>query len=285
MADWKEIVKLPPEEKKKIKYNDPRLDKFAAEVEARYGLPSGLIEAVKNAGERSNTTQQSQKGAKGVMQFIDRTRKQYKHDYNDPLASIDAAGQYFKDLLEMTGGNVKAALAQYNGGTKARKAAQAGGEIPFKETQDYISRIMEYGKNVVAKRKIEKIDPPMRDYSDEELLNMSHTEIYALRDKARSQEEQNRLGKFEHRVHAREEVYKDLSNIPGMLVATAGYTPAKLLGFMKGRSEASWEEMEAGFQGIADGISKRMQEGRKAHEEQKRKEKEGAKEGAVQEGS
>lgn len=141
---WKEIVKLPPEEKVNIKYDDPRLDDFTSAVEARYELPPGLIKAVKNAGERSNTTQESPKGAKGVMQFIDSTRKAYEHDYKDPLASIDAAGRYFQDLLKKYKGNVKAAVAHYNGGTRSGKAALAGEEIPFEETRNYLKRIKEY---------------------------------------------------------------------------------------------------------------------------------------------
>lgn len=144
MDDWKEVAKMAPEEAAKLKYNDPRLDSFTSAVEARYGLPSGLILAVKNAGERSNTGQVSPKGAKGVMQFIDSTRKAYEHDYNDPLASIDAAGRYFKDLMGQYKGNVKAAIAHYNGGTAAGKAALRGENIPYEETRNYLKRIKSY---------------------------------------------------------------------------------------------------------------------------------------------
>ena len=144
MDDWKEVARMAPEEAAKLKYNDPRLDSFATAVEARYGLPSGLLEAVKNAGERSNTGQVSSAGAKGVMQFIDSTRKAYEHDVNDPLASIDAAGRYFKDLMQRYDGNVKAAIAEYNGGVKAAKAVLAGEEVPFEETRNYLKRIRGY---------------------------------------------------------------------------------------------------------------------------------------------
>lgn len=141
---WTELTKLPQEELKKVAYNDPRLDSYANEVESKYGLPSGLIEAVKNAGEKSNSHQVSPKGAKGVMQFTDGTRKAYEHDYTNPLDSIDAAGRYFKDLLSQYGGNVKAAIAHYNGGTKAAKAVLKDDEIPYEETRNYWSRIETY---------------------------------------------------------------------------------------------------------------------------------------------
>lgn len=142
--DWRGVAKLSPAERAKIKHNDPRLDAFAGEVEKRYQLPPGLIESVKNAGERTNTGQVSPMGAKGVMQFIDSTRAQYEHDVNDPLASIDASGRYFKDLLKQYNGNARAALAHYNGGTKNGKAVLAGQRPISPETQGYLQRIQQY---------------------------------------------------------------------------------------------------------------------------------------------
>lgn len=142
--DWREVVKMSAEEKAALKYNDPRLDSFTSAVEQRYDLPPGIILAVKNAGERSNTGQVSSAGAKGVMQFIDSTREAYQHDFMDPLASIDAAGRYFKDLMQRYNGDAKAAIAEYNGGIRAAKAVQAGEEIPFKETRDYLQRIKKF---------------------------------------------------------------------------------------------------------------------------------------------
>lgn len=148
--DWKEVVKMSAEEKAALKYNDPRLDSFTSVVEQRYDLPPGIILAVKNAGERSNTLKKSGEinassaKAKGVMQFIDSTREAYQHDFMDPLASIDAAGRYFKDLMQRYNGDAKAAIAEYNGGIRAAKAVQAGKEIPFKETRDYLQRIKKF---------------------------------------------------------------------------------------------------------------------------------------------
>jgi hypothetical protein len=68
MSEYADLVKNP-KEWSKIKYDDPRLDAFATDVEKRYGLPNGMIVALKNAGERTNISQVSPKGAKGVMQI------------------------------------------------------------------------------------------------------------------------------------------------------------------------------------------------------------------------
>lgn len=119
-------------------------------MENKYELPPRLIEAVKNAGERSNSNQQSPMGAKGVMQFIDSTRKDYPHDVRNPLASIDAAGKYFKDLLTQYQGNAMAAIAHYNGGNAAGNAVMEGKQPPSKETRDYLSRVKSYLNTTVA---------------------------------------------------------------------------------------------------------------------------------------
>jgi soluble lytic murein transglycosylase-like protein len=102
-----------------------------------------MIVALKNAGERTNIGQVSPKGAKGIMQFIDSTRKAYPHDVNDPFDSIDASGRYMADLVKQYK-NPIAAIAAYNGGGAAAKAVLAGKQPPAEETRSYISRIREY---------------------------------------------------------------------------------------------------------------------------------------------
>lgn len=142
-GSWKDLVK-DPEAWKSLKYNDPRLDEFAHATEEHYGLPFGLLEAIKNAGERSNSNQVSPAGAKGVMQFIDSTRKHYEHDPSNPFESIDAAGRYFKDLLVRYNGNVKAAITEYNGGVVQAHHVAQGGSPTADETKQYIHRIKQY---------------------------------------------------------------------------------------------------------------------------------------------
>lgn len=142
-GSWQELASNH-EEYRKVEYNDPRLDEFTGVVEKRYSLPPGLLLAIKNAGERSNSWQESGAGAKGVMQFIDTTRKAYQHDYMNPFASIDAAGRYFQDLLKRYDGNVKAAITEYNGGVRQAKTVASGGEPTAEETVNYLSRIKEF---------------------------------------------------------------------------------------------------------------------------------------------
>lgn len=127
-----------------MRYDDPKLNEYAAKVERDSGLPAGLLNAIKNKGERSNSDQVSPAGAKGVMQFMPATWGQYgKGDITNPYDSIDAAGRYFVDLLKRYGGNVDAAITEYNGGVKQARAVQAGGAPSATETINYLSRVKE----------------------------------------------------------------------------------------------------------------------------------------------
>lgn len=126
----------------RIRYDDPNVNAYATEVERRHGLPAGLLNAIKNQGEKSHSDQVSPKGAQGVMQFMPDTWKQYgKGDPRDPYASLDAAGLYFVDMLKRYGGNVDAAITEYNGGIRQARSVQAGGAPTAKETTDYLARV------------------------------------------------------------------------------------------------------------------------------------------------
>ena len=146
--DWKALVKNK-EEWPKLKYNDPRLDAFAEEVEKRYNLPKGIVLAIKNAGERTNPGLVSPKGAQGIMQFMPATMKlqggKFKHDPSNPFASIDAAGKYLQHTLKYQyKGDALAAVADYNGGPAQAKALREQGKPTAKETQEYIERVKSY---------------------------------------------------------------------------------------------------------------------------------------------
>lgn len=147
MADWRDLAKRP-EEWATLQYDDPRLDEFAHEVEDRYGLPRGVVEALKNAGERTPNKEgkwaSSPKGAKGVMQFMDPTRQAFGHNPQDPFESIDAAGRYMAEAIPRYNGNVLAAVADYNGGPRQARPVLEGRTPPAAETQAYLQRIKQY---------------------------------------------------------------------------------------------------------------------------------------------
>lgn len=127
-----------------MRYDDPKLNDYAAKVERDNGLPAGLLNSIKNKGERSNSDQVSPAGAKGVMQFMPATWGQYgKGDISNPYDSIDAAGRYFVDLMKRYNGSVDAAITEYNGGVKQARAVQNGGSPSATETINYLARVKE----------------------------------------------------------------------------------------------------------------------------------------------
>lgn len=135
------LASMGGNERLALKYDDPRLDAYAVTAAQREGIPPEALLAIKNVGERSGSGAVSAKGAKGVMQFMDNTWATYgKGDPRDPAASIDAGARYMKALIEQYGGDVRAAIAHYNGGGKAGEAVRAGKAPPAKETRDYLAR-------------------------------------------------------------------------------------------------------------------------------------------------
>jgi hypothetical protein len=128
-----------------LRYDDPRLDAYAVTAAQREGIPPEALLAIKNVGERSGSSAVSPKGAKGVMQFMDDTWAAYgKGDPRDPIASIDAGARLMKDLITQYDGDVRAALAHYNGGGKAGQAVREGKLPPARETRDYLVRTEQF---------------------------------------------------------------------------------------------------------------------------------------------
>ena len=141
----RDLGSMAGNEKLALKYDDPRLDAYAVTAAQREGIPPEALLAIKNVGEKSGPQAVSPKGAKGVMQFMDDTWSAYgKGDPRDPVASIDAGARFMKDLIKQYDGNVRAAIAHYNGGNKAGKAVMEGRTPPAAETSRYLERTDNY---------------------------------------------------------------------------------------------------------------------------------------------
>lgn len=141
----RELGDMAGNEKLALKYNDPRLDAYTVTAAQREGIPPEALLAIKNVGEKSGPTAVSPKGAQGVMQFMPDTWAAYgKGDPRDPMASIDAGARYMKELIGQYDGDVRAAIAHYNGGGKAGKAVREGGAPPANETRAYLQRADNY---------------------------------------------------------------------------------------------------------------------------------------------
>lgn len=111
-----------------LRYNDPTYTSLAAAAEQTYGLPSGILDAIRLRGERSNADQVSSAGARTPYQFIPSTRAAFMRQYGvdpwaDPAQATNAAAIHLSEDYKRTG-SWDQAIARYYGGTHPGPAAQ-----------------------------------------------------------------------------------------------------------------------------------------------------------------
>lgn len=139
------LAQLPMTERRGLRFDAPELNEYATAIEQKYGLPGGLINALKNVGERSGSGAVSPKGARGVMQFMPENLQKYGvEDASDPAQLIDAAGRYLRDTMQQYDGNVDAVIADYNGGPRQARRVLNGEQPAAAETRAYLAQVREY---------------------------------------------------------------------------------------------------------------------------------------------
>ena len=87
-----------------------------AGIEKRYGLPKNLLAALSMQESRGNVNAISPVGARGTMQFMPGTAKQYGVDVRSVASSTDGAARYLRDLLKRYDNNIVKALTAYHSG-------------------------------------------------------------------------------------------------------------------------------------------------------------------------
>jgi soluble lytic murein transglycosylase-like protein len=107
----------------------------------RYGVDPKLAHAVVRVESNYKPRAVSPKGARGLMQLMPATAQQYGvEDSFDPGENLEAGLRHLRGLLDRYRNDVRTALAAYNAGVFA--VAKYGGVPPYRETQDYVRRIM-----------------------------------------------------------------------------------------------------------------------------------------------
>ena len=137
-AEAASTIALPGYEAPKAPATLPELIDALAE---RIGVPADLAHALITVESNYQPTAVSPKGAMGLMQLMPATARQYAvTDPFDPEQNLTAGLQHLKNLLDRYGNRTASALAAYNAGETA--VERYGGIPPYRETQDYVRRIL-----------------------------------------------------------------------------------------------------------------------------------------------
>lgn len=111
-----------------------------AEAAKSHGLDVSLLEAVAWQESRGRMSAVSPKGALGVMQLMPGTAAEMGVRADDLADNIRGGALYLRRQLDRFGGSVPLALAAYNAGPGA--VLRYNGIPPYRETRDYVARIM-----------------------------------------------------------------------------------------------------------------------------------------------
>ena len=113
------------------------------EASQRYGVDLNLLKAIGKAESGFNPQAVSSAGAQGVMQLMPATARSLGvEDSLDARSNIMGGAKYIAGLLERYQGNTVLALSAYNAGSG--NVEKYGGVPPFKETQNYIKKVLSY---------------------------------------------------------------------------------------------------------------------------------------------
>lgn len=108
-------------------------------VAAAHDVDKRLVHAVIQQESNYQARARSKKGAKGLMQLMPGTARQYgvRNSY-DPKSNLEAGVRHLKDLMSRL--DLPTALAAYNAGEGTIK--RYGGLPPYPETQNYVRSIL-----------------------------------------------------------------------------------------------------------------------------------------------
>lgn len=129
-----------------------------ADAARSHGLDSRLLEAVAWQESRGRMSAVSPKGALGVMQLMPATAAELGVDPTDAADNIRGGAIYLRRQLDRFG-NVPLALAAYNAGPGA--VIRYGGVPPYRETRDYVAKIMGRLGSAIAPPPVIRTESPV----------------------------------------------------------------------------------------------------------------------------
>jgi hypothetical protein len=124
-------------------------DALITELARRHGVDSRLVHAVVTVESAYQPRARSVKGARGLMQLMPDTARQYgvRNSYN-PESNLEAGIKHLRSLLDRF--DLKLAIAAYNAGEAT--VQRFGGIPPYPETRDYVTRVLRLAFGPLARQ-------------------------------------------------------------------------------------------------------------------------------------
>ena len=120
-----------------------QLDAIFNEAASKYGVDAKFLKAIAKCESDFSTECTSHSGAMGIMQLMPQTAASLGvTNAYDPYQNIMGGARYISEKLTLYNGDKSLALAAYNAGSG--NVAKYGGIPPFKETQNYVAKVMAY---------------------------------------------------------------------------------------------------------------------------------------------
>ncbi len=121
-------------------YNKTKLDQVIEYNANKYDVSPALIRAIIRQESNFNTLAVSPKGARGLMQVLPSTAKNYgSYDLFLPHHNVEVGSRHFSRLMKKYK-QLPLALAAYNAGEG--NISKYGGIPPFLETQNYVLNVL-----------------------------------------------------------------------------------------------------------------------------------------------
>lgn len=122
------------------------LEEYFKEASETYGVDINLLKAIARQESNFNPSATSSAGAMGVMQLMPSTAKELGvTNAYDAQENIMGGAKLMAQNLKKYNGDVSLALAAYNAGSG--NVDKYGGIPPFKETQNYVKKVLGYYQN------------------------------------------------------------------------------------------------------------------------------------------
>lgn len=129
--------------------NKNAFDALIADAAARHRIDPGLMKAIMHTESGFNANARSPVGAQGLMQLMPATARRFNvTDAWNPAQNIEGSAKYIRWLLTRFNGRIDHVLAGYNAGEG--NVDKYGGIPPFRETQDYVRRVLSRYNNLYA---------------------------------------------------------------------------------------------------------------------------------------